>query len=109
MNVLKDKTSLIKFLLETLSETEKEKNGLQILSESLTRENPNISPENMAKCLATTMKISAKQSLRIQNLATIALIQCSSSNFDTDVAMMMNKMGRGHEALQQMMKNKMGL
>lgn len=107
MDILKDKTKLIKFLLQTLDESEKTKNGLLKLSESLTREEPNLTLENIAKCLALTMRDTAKQSHVIQSLATIALIQCSSSNFDTDVALVINKLGMGQEALQQMLKNKM--
>lgn len=107
LNILKDKTALIAFLIKTIEESQTEKEGLGKLCETLTRETPNLSPENMARCLATTMKITAKQSNAIQNLATIALIQAQSSGFDGDVAQMLNKMGRGKEALQQMFKNKM--
>lgn len=106
-DLLKDKKTLITFLLNTIEESEKEKAGLLRLSESLTRDTPNLTPENMARCLATTMKVSAKQSNALQNLATIALIQCQSNHFDGDVAQMMIKMGRGNEALQQMFKNKL--
>lgn len=108
MNVLKDKKELIKFLLETIQSSQKEKEGLLKLSESLTRSEPNLKIENIAKCLSTTMQISAKQSHTIQSLAVIALIQCQSSDFDVSVAQMLNKMGRGDEALKQMIKNKFG-
>lgn len=107
LNILKDKKTLIEFLVKTIQETEQEKQGLMRLSDSLTREEPNLSPANIAKCLAVTMKVSAKQSNAIQNLAVIALIQAQSNSFDVDVAQMMNKLGRGQEALQQMFKNKM--
>ena len=107
LETLKDKTKLITFLLETIQESQKEKEGLTKLSESLTRENPNLSAENLAKCLATTMKVSAKQSHSIQNLAIISLIVCQSPDFDSDITKMMIKMGRGQEAVQQMWKNKM--
>lgn len=108
MNVLKDKKELIKFLLDTIQSSQKEKEGLLKLSESLTRNDPNLKIENIAKCLSTTMQISAKQSHVIQSLAVIALIQCQSSDFDSSVAQMLNKLGRGEEALRQMLKNKMG-
>ncbi len=107
LDILKDKKKLIKFLLATIEESQKEKEGLVKLSESLTREEPNLKPENIAKCLAVTMRISAKQSHSIQNLATIALIVCQSSDFDVNVAQMMNKLGRGEEALKQMFDNKL--
>lgn len=106
MDVLKDKTALIKFLIENLEECNKERSGLMRLSESLTRSDPNLTPANMAKCLATTMKVTARQSLAIQNLAMIALIQCTSDEFDKDIALSLNKLGMGQEAMQQMFKNK---
>lgn len=108
LDLLKDKGDLIKFLLKVIDDSKKESEGLMKLQQSLSREDPNTSIENISKCLATTMKISAKQSDTIQKLSLIALISCSSNSFDTDVAQVMNKLGRGKEALQQMFKNKMG-
>jgi hypothetical protein len=107
LEVLKDKTRLIKFLLDTIQKSDIEKNGLLKLSESLTRDEPNLKIENIAKCVATTMSITAKQQHSIQQLAIIALIQCQSNDFDVDVAKMLNKLGKGQEALQQMFKNKL--
>ncbi len=106
-DLLKDKTKVIAFLLETIQETAKQKEGLAKLSESLTRENPNHSIENIAKCLAVTMKTESKQAQMIQSLATICLVYAQSSSFDSNIGHMMVKMGRGEEALQQMFKNKM--
>ena len=107
LDILKDKSNLITFLLATIQESQKEKEGLLKLTGSLTREDPNLKPENIAKCLAVTMKTTAKQSHTLQQLATICLISCQSSGFDTDVAQMMSKMGRGNEALKQMFENKL--
>jgi len=109
MNILKDKKELIKFLLSAIENSQREKEGLLKLSESLTRSDPNLKIENIAKCLSVTMRVSAKQSHIIQSLSVIALIQCQSNGFDTDVAQMLNKLGRGDEALNQMLKNKMGV
>lgn len=107
LEFLKDKTKLISFLLDTIQKSESEKNGLLKMSESLTRNEPNLKIENIAKCLSTTMSISAKQQHTLQQLSIIALIQCQSSDFDVDVAKMLNKLGRGQEALQQMLKTKL--
>lgn len=106
LNLLKNKEKLIAFLLETIRESDKHTQGILKFSESLTRENQNISPENLARCLATVMKIQAKQSATMQSLAMIALIVCQGSSFDTNVAQMLNKLGKGEEALQQLFKNK---
>lgn len=103
---LKDKKKLISFLLKTIEESDKSINGLSNLSSSLTRSEPNHSIENIAKCTAVALTISAKQQDTIKTLATIALIQCSSNDFDVDIAKLLNKLGRGEEALRQMMDNK---
>lgn len=108
MDLLKDKRKLIGFLLEAIQESQKEKEGLTKLCESLTREEPNLKAENIARCIAATMQVTAKQSHRLQSIATIALITCQSSDFDVNVAQMLNKLGKGKEALQQMFKNKFG-
>lgn len=107
LEVLKDKTKLINFLFDTIQKSDFEKNGLLKLSECLNRGGPNLKIESIAKCIETTMSILAKQQHSIQQLAMIALIQCQSSNFDIDVVKMLNKFGKGQEALQHMFKNKM--
>lgn len=106
-DTLKDKSKVISSLIYIIEETSKQKEGLIKLSESLIRENPNHSIENVAKCLAVVMKTEAKQAHMIQSLATIATVYAQSSSFDSDIAKMMIKMGRGDEAVRQMFKNKM--
>jgi|SRR5690606_16019123 len=107
MDMLKDKAKIIAYLLEVIEKSSREKEGLSMLRESLVRENPNHSVENIARCLATTMKITAKQSEQVSNLALIALVAVQSSDFDSDVVSLLNKLGRGKEAIQQMFKNKL--
>lgn len=106
-DLLKDKTQVISSLLSTIEETGKQKEGLPKLRESLTRENPNLSLENIAKCVAVTMQTEAKQAAMLQSLATICLVYAQSSSFDSDIAKLMIKMGRGDEAVRQVFKNKM--
>lgn len=107
MDILKDKGKIIEFLIKSIQDAKSEKDGIMKLCESLTRENPNASPENLLKCIATSMKVISRQSERIQNLSIIALLTVQSPDFDKDVAMLLVKMGHGEEALQQMLKNKM--
>jgi len=107
LEILKDKKKLIAFLLDTIEKSNTEKNGILKLSESLSRDEPNLLIENIAHCVGVTMRYTAKQHHAIQQLAIIALIQCQSSGFDVDVAQMLNKLGKGEEALQQMFKNKL--
>lgn len=94
MDVLKDKKQLIRFLLSTIENREKESIGLRKLSDSLMRDDPNFSTANIAKCLSITMNISATQSRVIKHLAVIALIQCQSNDFDVDIANIMTKLGK---------------
>lgn len=105
MAVLKDKKALMKFLIKAIEESTKEKNGLAKLSESLTREEPNLKPENIARCVSTTMLVTAKQSHRLETMAVIALVQCSSKGFDSNIAELLNKLGYGNEALSAMFDN----
>lgn len=107
LGLLADKKALLTFLYKAIDESGKEKNGLVKLSESLTRDEPNLKPENMARCISSTMLTVAKQSHRLETLAIIALIQCQSSSFDSGVAEMLNKMGRGNEAVAAMFKSKL--
>ena len=107
LKLLGNKETILRFLLKVINDSEREKNGLIKLSESLTRDEPNLKIENIAKCLSTTMKISASQQNTIQQLCIISLIQCQSSGFDSDMAHLLNKLGHGEEALQTIMKNKL--
>lgn len=105
--MLKDKKKVISFLLASMGETAKQKEGLPNLLNSLTRENPNHSTENIAKCVSVCLSTEAKQAEMLQALTLICLVQAQSSSFDSDVAQMLVKAGRGEEALKQMFENKL--
>lgn len=104
LNLLKDKATGIQYLLSVLDESARQREGMTKLQASLEH---NTSPENVAKCIQTTMKVCAKQADAIQNLAALMLVYMQSSSFDGDIARMLMKMGKGDEALRQMFKNKM--
>jgi len=59
-----------------------------------------------AGMLEKVIEVTAIQSSQIQALAMIALVSLQSSDFDNQVGEMMNKMGRGEEALQIMLDKK---
>lgn len=107
MDLLKDKSALLTYLLKVIEDSDREREGLTMLRDSLVREDPNHSIDNIARCLSTTMKITAKQSDQLRKISVIALIMAQSSDFDADVAKMLNKMGKGEEALKQMFENKL--
>ncbi len=53
------------------------------------------------------LEIVANQNVQIKNMSLILLVYIQSSDFDVDIAQMLNKMGKGEEALKQMFKNKL--
>lgn len=60
-----------------------------------------------AGMLEKVIEVTAIQSSQIQALAMIALVSLQNSDFDKQVGEMMNKMGRGDEALQIMLDKKL--
>ena len=97
-NLLKDKSELIKYLLETIENSDYNTNGLLSMKER------GFSTEGM---LENVLKVTAKQSQQIKHIALIALLIAQSRDFDSKVAEVMMKMGRGAEALQTMMDAKL--
>jgi hypothetical protein len=93
VNLLKDKKALIKYILDTITVSEKFVQNLPQLRER------GWSEKGM---LDKVIEISAIQSNQIKHLALIALLITQSSDFDTMVGQMMIKMGRGEEALKAM-------
>ena len=97
INLLKDKTGLIKYLLETIVSSDKVTNGLLGMKER------GFSTEGM---LENVIQVTAKQSQQLKHLALVALLLTQSRDFDTMVAQMMIRMGRGEEALKAMIDQK---
>ena len=95
-NLLKNKGDVIKFLLDTFQKSDKMSAGLRKLKES---DNEEFKTEKL-------LEVVANQGIQIKHLTLLLLCYAQGSNFDVDVAHMLNKMGRGEEALRQMMKNK---
>ena len=97
-NLLKDKQSVIKFLLKTIDDNEKYSKGLRGLRVS----------SNQEFQVETLLNVVANQSIHIKHLTLLLLCYAQGSNFDVDVAKMLNKMGKGEDALKQIIKNKFG-
>lgn len=97
LNLLKDKKDVIKFLMKTIETNGKMATGLRKIKSS---ENEKFKTEKL-------LEVVANQSEQIKHLSLLLLCYSQGGNFDVDVATMMNKMGRGNEALKQMFKNKM--
>lgn len=98
VNLLKDKTALIKYLIGMIQSSEKFAVNLPQLREK------GWSEQGM---LDKVIEITAIQSQQIKHLALVALLVVQSSDFDGHVADMMIKMGRGEEALKAMFDAKL--
>jgi hypothetical protein len=93
VNLLKDKTALIKYIY-----------GMILSSEKFAVNLPQLREKGWSErgMLDKVIEITAIQSLQIKHLALVALLVVQSSDFDGHVADMMIKMGRGEEALKAM-------
>lgn len=90
VNLLKDKTALIKYLIGMIQSSEKFAVNLPQLREK------GWSEQGM---LDKVIEITAIQSQQIKHLALVALLVVQSSDFNGHVGEMMIKMGRGEEAI----------
>lgn len=97
VNLLNDKKALIKYILDTITVSEKFMLNLPQMRERGWTEKG---------MLDKVIEISAIQSNQIKHLALIALLITQSTDFDTMVAQMMIKMGRGEEAISAMFNAK---
>ena len=98
INLLKDKSALIKYILGMIQSSEKFTVNLPQLREK------GWSEQGM---LDKVIEITAIQSQQIKHLALVALLLVQSRDFDTMVGHMMIKMGRGDEALKAMFDAKL--
>lgn len=98
VNLLKDKTALIRYIYNTILSSDKFAQNLPQLREK------GWSEQGM---LDKVIEITAIQSQQIKHLALVTLLVVQSSDFDGHVADMMIKMGRGDEALKAMFDAKM--
>jgi hypothetical protein len=90
LNLLKDKSALLKYILDMI-----------VSSDNIARNLPELRQRGWTErgMLDKVLEISAIQSKQIKHLALIALLLVQSDDFNTMVAKMIVKMGRGDEAL----------
>ena len=98
LNLLKDKSALLKYILTMIESSDKFARNLPELRQR------GWSEQGM---LDKVLEVSAIQSQQIKHLALIALLLVQSRDFDTMVAHLMVKMGRGEEALKAMFDAKL--
>ena len=94
LNLLKDKSALLKYIAS---------------SDKFARNLPELRQRGWSEqgMLDKVLEISAIQSQQIKHLALIALLLVQSNDFNTMVAKLMIKMGRGDEALSAMLDVKL--
>lgn len=98
MDLLKDKEKVIRYVLNISKNASKIEDGI------LSMRKRGYTDGGMIDKLA---EVAAMQTKQIELLSVIALVYMGNIYFDRDVALILNRMGRGEEALQQMLKNKM--
>ena len=98
VNLLTDKKALLKYIIDMITSSEKFSQNLPQLRDK------GWSEKGM---LDKVIEVTAIQSQQIKHLALIALISVQSSDFNSDVAQMMIKMGREEDALKAMFDAKL--
>jgi len=98
VNLLKDRTRLEQYILDMIKSSDK-------FSENL----PQMRDKGWSEkgMLDKVLEVSAIQSQQIKHLALIALLLVHSKEFDSIIAHTMMEMGRGQEALQEILRRKM--
>ena len=93
INLLKDKTGLIRYLLDMMASSDK-----------FARNLPELRARGWSEqgMLDKVIEVTAIQSQQIKHLALVAMLLAQSDDFNTMVGQMMIKMGRGNEALKAM-------
>ena len=102
--MLKEKGTVLETLASAIDESVRIQKGLSKVRDSVL-ENP--SEENLRKQLHITMKSLETQSKTITQLALISLVYVANSNFTSDLAHSLTKLGHGQEALQEMFRQKL--
>ena len=97
LNLLKDKTALLHYILNTIMSCDKNATNLLEMRQKGWSEKGT---------LDKVIEVTSIQSRQIKHLALVAFLLVKSRDFDTMVAKLMCDMGRGEEALKAMMEEK---
>lgn len=103
MAMLKNKPKVLSEVLSDFDRCRKLVKGMPHASESVSSENL----LNLEDKLRLTMKVCGEQAAMIEKLIMVLVPYLASSSFDSDAASCLNKLGRGQEALQELMRQKM--
>ena len=106
MEFMKDKKTALSAMFEGIEKTQSYIAGLNKFIDNI--DNAEMSDENIRKKFKTLMKVIRDQNSMLTKLLLINVVYMQSDSFDADVAKVLMKLGHGQEALQQMLRNKMG-
>ena len=98
VNLLNDKSALLKYILNMITSSEKFSENLPLMRDK------GWSEQGM---LDKVIEVTSIQSQQIKHLGLIALVLAQSDDFDVMIGHMLNKMGRGEEALRAMINAKL--
>ncbi len=101
---LNDKKSSLKSVLVDITTIENQIRGVDHFLKNI--DDCDLEEVDIRKKFKTMMKVSNKQNRVILKLTYLILVYMQGDKFDTDVAHMLMKFGKGEEALQAMFKNK---
>ena len=99
LNLIKDKSGVLRFLIDTMTKTE-------AVTENLRKYATNDTVSNDAKIKAL-LEVTANQNVQISKLASLLLVYTANDSFTTDVAKIAVKFGRGEDALKMMFDQKL--
>ncbi len=103
MDLLKNKDTVIENLFQDLSQVMKHEKGMAKFKDDILT----CDEQELRRKLSVTCKVIEKQSIIFKRMCIILMTYTSGGNFDIDAAKVLNKCGRGQEALQHMLKQKL--
>ena len=103
MDMLKNKELVLKSIFNDIEVSQKNAESFAKL-ESLYKEGKEVNVNKALTACATSIRHSNEANTR---MLMILLVYASGGNYNSDTATMLNKMGRGQEALQEMFNQKL--
>jgi hypothetical protein len=106
LGFIKNKEVCFRQILDSMQQVETIGRGMDTLIKGLEGADPDkVDMPKVAIGLAKSMRKLAEHS---SITSMLALVYVGGSNFDTDVATVMSKLGKGSEAMREIWKKKMG-
>lgn len=104
LQFLRDKKTAIKNVSDDVQRLTTLNRGVSTFLDDI--DGPNFDEEIMRKKLKTLMRVIKLQNTIMSKMMVLMLAYIQGSNFDQDVANMLDKLGRGEEALNAMLDAK---